>query len=437
MMGSVNDRIRSKQMNNKELSPIAGSDGINVIRSASGQPPGGAGCTQALVTGLTSLSGNMTGQCVDGSAGMWPGFIKLVIPDKGNRYLTVGGAAEEIFPLLNEKGIACSQGLRITKYPLPPSGKPGFIPSGEMMRTCNSADKYVKMWTENYMRHGAPWGGRCNLVVDPEVGYCLEGANFVYDDPANHTVHGPMYDQVFVSANFYISKRLKMIAEAGIGAGYNRAKRLWALLVDRQYDSTVMQPRLGGISLSYFMKCLRDHGNVRPEDGKLSSYISEERGDSALCCHGLWEYTSNAFIGIARPDHTDLFSCEWMTSSQPCISPFLPIYIGINKAPEALSTTRAYELFEKLRFAVEYHPEYREEITHYWSVFEIQAIEESYLLEGKVAPLVDKGQAAEAREMLTVFVQKKCDESMTACEKMLEFLSGLPVLGKWTQASPE
>ena len=69
-----------------------------------------SGCTQALVTGLTSLQGNMTGQCVDGPAGAWPGFIKLVVPERGNRYLTVGGLAEEIFPLLNEKGIACSQG---------------------------------------------------------------------------------------------------------------------------------------------------------------------------------------------------------------------------------------------------------------------------------------------------------------------------------------
>jgi hypothetical protein len=380
----------------------------------------------------------MTGQCVDGSAGMWPGFIKLEIPAKGNRYLIVGGAAEEIFPLLNEKGIACSQGLRITKqYPPPPPGKPEFISSAEMMRACNSAPEYVKMWSENYMRHGAPWGGRCNLVVDPKMGYCLEGANFVYGDSANYTIHGPMYDQVFASANFYISKRLKMIAEAGIGAGYNRAKRLWELLIDRQYDSTVMQPRLGGISLSYFMKCLRDHGNVKPEDGRLSSYIAEERGDSALCCHGLWEYTSNAFIGVARPDHTDLFSCAWMTSSQPCISPFLPIYIGVNKIPKALGTTEAYGLFEKLRAAVEYHPEYREDITRHWSVFEIQAIEESYLLEKDVATLADKGKVAEARELLTTFVQKKCDESVATCEKMLDVLNSLPVLGRGTKASLE
>jgi hypothetical protein len=269
------------------------------------------------------------------------------------------------------------------------------------------------------------------------VGYCLEGANFVYDDPANYVVHGPMYDQVFASANFYISRRLKMLAESGIGAGYARAKRLWELLVDRQYDATVMQPKMGGISLSYFMKCLRDHGNVKPEDGRLSSYISEERGDSALCCHGLWEYTSNAFIGVALLDHTDLLSCEWITSSQPCISPFLPVYIGVNKIPKALSTTEAYVLFEKLRGAVEYHPEYREDITRYWSVFEIQAIEESHLLERAAAALADKGKVAEARELLTVFVQKKCDESMASCEKMLNVLGSLPILGRGTKASLE
>ena len=387
---------------------------------------GGNGCTQALVTGLTSFQGNMTGQCVDGSAGLWPGFLKLVIPDSGNRYLTVGGMGEEIFPLMNEKGVALTQGLRLTRqFPPPPPGK--FVPAGEMMRTCNNAPEYVKMWSDNYMKQGAPWGGRCNLVIDPNVGYCMEGANFIYNDPSNHANHGPMHDQVFASANFYISKRLKIAAEAGIGAGYNRAKRLWQLLIDRQYDSPMMQPRSGGITLSYFMKCLRDHGNIKPEEGRLSSYISEDRGDSALCCHGLWEYTSNAFVNVSRPDHTDLFSCTWITPSQPCISPYLPVFIGINSLPKALGTTDAYQLFEKLRAAVEYHPEKRENITRHWSVFEIQAIEESASLERNAAALADKGNIVEARALLTSFVQSKCDGAMATCEKMLDALNSMPI----------
>jgi hypothetical protein len=249
--GGYNQQKMDLKMNNNNTSSFRGPEYPNINRTAPNKLPGGSGCTQALITGLTSLHGNMTGQCVDGSAGQWPGYIKLEIPEEGNRYLIVGGWAEEIFPLLNEKGVAGSQGLRLAKeYPPAPQGQPEYISSGEMMRTCNSASEYVSMWTDNFMRHGAPWGGRCNFVIDPEVGYCLEGANFVYGDPSNHVIHGPMYDQVFASANFYISKRLKMIAEAGIGAGYNRAKRLWQLLIDRQYDGTVMQPRMGGISFS-------------------------------------------------------------------------------------------------------------------------------------------------------------------------------------------
>ncbi|HSW57616.1 MAG TPA: hypothetical protein VLH15_04390 [Dehalococcoidales bacterium] len=389
---------------------------------------GGGGCTQALITGLTSFQGNMTGQCVDGSAGQWPGFLKLVTPDSGNRYLTVGGFGEEVFPLMNEKGVALTQGLRLTRpFPPPPPGD--FVPAGSMMRRCDSAPEYVKMWAENYMKQGAPWGGRCNLVIDPKVGYCMEGANFIYNDPSNHVIHGPMCDQVFASANFYISKRLKAAAEAGIGAGYNRARRLWQLLIDRQYDSPTMQPRSGGITLAYFMHCLRDHGNIKPEESRLSPYISEDRGDSALCCHGSWQYTSNAFINVSRPDHTDLFSCTWITPGQPCIAPFLPVFIGINILPKALGTTEAFQLFEKLRAAIEYHPKHRDDITLYWSAFEIQAIEESSILEKQASALADKGNTAEARGLLTAFVQNKCDQAMAAAENILKSVNDLPVLG--------
>ncbi|MBN1188844.1 MAG: hypothetical protein JXA46_03755 [Dehalococcoidales bacterium] len=389
----------------------------------------GKGCTQALMTGSTCLRGNMTGQCVDSEAGLWPGFLKFVTPEKGNRYLTVGGFGEEVFPLLNEKGVVCSQGLRMTRFDPLPAGQPGYTPAGEIMCNSNSASEFVKLWAENYTKFGSPWGGRCNLIIDTEMGYCAEGANFAYNDPTNHVIHGPMYDQVFVSANFYISKRLKALAEAGIGAGYNRAKRLSQLLVDRQYDSSML-PRSGGISLSYFMKCLRDHGNTKPEESRMGPYISEDRGELALCCHGLNDYTSNAFIGISRPDHTGLFSCEWITPSQPCISPFMPIYIGVNDIPAVLKTTEAYEYFEKLRFAVEYHPEYRDDVTKHWTVFEIHSIEESYLLERGLLPLIEQGKIEEVRERLTRFVQEKCDQAMTICGKMLTVFNDLPVIGR-------
>jgi hypothetical protein len=300
------------------------------------------------------------------------------------------------------------------------------------------------MWSEDHTKYGSLSGSICNLVVDTKEGYCLEGANFVYGDPSNHAIHGPMTDQVFVSANFYISKRLKAMAEVGIGAGYTRAKRMWELLIDRQYDSVTMQParqtqtgdkmppfvRGGGITPAYFMKCFRDHGNINPREGSFSCYVPEERGQGALCCHGLWEYTTNAYFGVARTEYTDLFTCEWITPNQPCISPFLPVYIGINEVPEALETTEAYELFEKLRAQMDYHPEYRNDITQHWTGFEIRSIEESSLVEAKAAQLVDGGDKNGARSVLTEFVARKSNEAMVICQQMLDFLNDLPILEK-------
>jgi|WetSurMetagenome_2_1015567.scaffolds.fasta_scaffold913281_1 hypothetical protein len=74
------------------------------------QPSLNGGCTQAFTIGLTSLLGNMNGQCVDSPITYWPGYLKLVIPETGNRYLTVGKGL--VFTLMNEKGIVLSGGAR-------------------------------------------------------------------------------------------------------------------------------------------------------------------------------------------------------------------------------------------------------------------------------------------------------------------------------------
>jgi hypothetical protein len=407
------------------------------------QPSLNGGCTQAFTTGLTSLLGNMNGQCVDSPITYWPGYLKLVIPETGNRYLMVGDGL--VFTLMNEKGIVLSGGARHIRSQFAPyPGTPKYRSKGELLRINNSAAEFVKMWSEDFTKYGSQTGVSCALVVDTKEGYCLEGANFIYGDPSNHAIHGPMTDQVFVSANFFISKRLKEMAEGGIGAGYTRAKRMWQLLIDRQYDSITMQPvrqtqtgdkmppfvRGGGITPAYFMKCLRDHGNINPRDGSLSCYVPEERGQGALCIHGLWEYTTNAYFGVARTEYTDLFTCEWITPNQPCISPFLPVYIGINELPKALGTTEAYELFEKLRALMDYHPEYRDDITQHWTGFEIRTFEESTLAEAKAAKMVDGGDKNEARSILTEFVARKCNEAMATCQKMLDFLNDLPILEK-------
>jgi hypothetical protein len=398
-------------------------------------------CTQAFAIGLTAMLGNLNGQCVDCPITYWPGYLKLVIPPTGNRYLMVGEGVP--FVLMNDKGVILAAGGRHARQLTPVPDAPKNRSKMELLRTCNSAAEFVKAWSEDFAKYGGRGSG-CTLVVDTKEGYGLEGANVMSKDSPSYAIHGPMTDQVFVSANFFISKRLKAFAEGGVGSGYNRAKRMWQLLIDRQYDTITMQPsrptltgdkmppftRGGGITPAYFMKCLRDHGNMNPRDGSYSCYVPEERGQGALCCHGLWEYTVAAYFGVTRTEYTDLLTCEWITPNQPCISPFLPVYIGINELPEALATTKAYNLFENLRAKMDYHPAYRDDITEFWTGFEIRAIEESTLAEAKAAQMVDQGDKQAARVALTEFVARKCDEAMATCQQMLDFFNDLPVLQK-------
>jgi hypothetical protein len=262
------------------------------------------------------------------------------------------------------------------------------------------------------------------MVIDPKEGYVLEAANCAYENPANHAILGPLTDQVFAAANFYLSKKLKPF-ETGVGIGYNRAKRLWELLIDRQHDS-ITEPEMG-ITPLYFMNCFRDHGNLPIEEGRVSGGgVPEERGIKTICTHGFETSSAYAHICISRADYTDLLSCMWMTFGQPCICPFLPFFIGINSVPEEMATDSASRIFEDLRLAVEYHPEKREEITRGWQVFELQAIEEIHALESAVINLIDRGNTKEARKSLTEFTERKCSQALSITLKIIENIQGLP-----------
>ena len=404
-------------------------------------------CTVAMATGLTSLRGNLLGQSHDcGFQQDWHTLrVQLVIPEAGNRYLrTCGPNDDNLMPILSEKGIAVTGFARPAPDFPPYPGKPKRITEDELMRTSNSAREYVNTWSKNMTQYGtsgfmgASSIGR--MAVDTKEGYMYEGANWVYGDPANYAIHGPMTDQVFACGNFFVNSILREKAQTGIGMGYNRAKRVWELLIDRQYDCFVEEtpphkgretmPYFGaGISLPYFMSIFRDHGNLQPDEGRMSNYVPEERGREAVCFHGMVWYTKCAVISNVVEDHTDLFSCLWMTFGQPCLSPFLPIYIGVNAVPKDITVggNSVAKVFEDLRLALEYRPNYAEEIKRYWTVFEIQTIEESYRVETAAARSADNGDIAEARTILTDFVDKKWAEATSLGNQWLNILKELPL----------
>jgi hypothetical protein len=402
-------------------------------------------CTQAMALGLTSQKGNMNAQNGDDSASerYWEHIlVKLVIPKKGYRYLCHERYIELPtfdIPTLNEKGVSTTEAGKFSQiYPTYP-GKAEYLYLDDLLKTSGSAREYVEKWQENFTKYGYISNvGR--TIVDPSEGYYIEGVNFAYDDPINHAVHGPMTDQVFAAGNFFVTERFKKY-EMGIGSGYNRAKRVWQMLIDRQYDCAVLSTAMTsdgsysseiGISLPYFMSVWKDHGNISPEEQSKSTYVPEERGALTVCCHGATHRTSKCYLSVSLERCTNLLSCMWMTFGQPCISPFLPFYIGINEVPK-IAGTRANPLaqvFEKLRLALEYHPEYRAEITRYFTVFEQQTIEQAEKLEADVIGLAGNGSDSEARAQLTEFVARKCNEAMSMGSVWLEFLKSQPITPK-------
>jgi hypothetical protein len=126
-----------------------------------------SGCTQAFALGLTSLLGNMNGQCVYSPITYWAGFVKLVIPETGNRYLMVGDGG--VFPLMNEKGILLSGGGRIARQFAPYTGTHQYRSKTELLRICNNAAEFVKTWSEDHAKFGSLRGSICTLVVNSTV----------------------------------------------------------------------------------------------------------------------------------------------------------------------------------------------------------------------------------------------------------------------------
>jgi hypothetical protein len=389
-------------------------------------------CTQAMALGSTSLKGNLNAQNGDEPINSLPWehlLIKLSIPEKGYRYLSHGHFRDWPFPTINEKGVSVTYPGRFSQIFPPYPGKAEYLTDDDLLRTSGSAKEYVQKWDENFTKYGGIENvGR--TIVDPKEGYYIEGLNYIYGDPANHNIQGPITDMVFAGGNFFQTGRFKQYQE-GIGCGYNRAKRVWQMLIDRQYDCSVLPN--GGITLPYFMSIWRDHGNISPEEQRMSDYIPEERGALTVCCHGgTGHRTAKSIISVSIAEHTNLLSSMWITFGQPCISPFLPFYIGINAIPDIVSTKAnpVAQVFERLRLALDYHPEYRPEITHYCTVFEIQTIEEAEKLEADIIILADDGKEMEARALLTEFVEKKCNEAMSVGSKWLEFLQNLPLTQK-------
>jgi len=381
------------------------------------------GCTGGMALGLTASKGNIVVESCDWFTPPGPDFVGSLgvesVQGEGNKYLHMGWDG-----YINEKGV-CLTGFGRNANSIPYPNEPApRITEDKLMKQSNSARELVKLWTESLHKYGNGYG-LAHLIIDAKEGYLVESADIAYDTDENFAIHGPMTDQVYACANFYVSERLSKY-QSGIGAGYSRASRVWELLVEHQYDSITVRPT-SGITLPRMMSIYRNHGNLTPDEARMSVYTPELDNPDAVCTHGIYYMTHCVYLLNPEVGNTGLLSCGWMTFSQPCLSPFIPFYVGITKVPDDFSTTTAAKIFDDLRLTLEYHPEMRDKITRYWTVWELQAIEQMYPLENQVKSLVADGKVTVARELLTAFIQSKCDDALAKAKVWIDDLKALPV----------
>ena len=113
-------------------------------------------------------------------------------------------------------------------------------------------------------------------------------------------------------------------------------------------------------------------------------------------------------------------SALWCAFNQPCKTPYIPFYIGINRIPEVYAGADAYHTFESLALALEENPGFKQTVRQYWEAFEFQTAREGSFLEKQVAELADNGSVDEAQEILTDFVAEKALRAVADARKITE-----------------
>ena len=371
-------------------------------------------CTGALALGLPCAEGNLILGNFDSEVPVDINYMTmhLVIPKDKNafRYLKMNQGNNNLMGggHLNEKGVGFKSYQRDSKN-LIQVEKDQIPTTEEVFATCESAKQLRDRVSRIYSKIGTTLasGGNAILMVDPKEGYLLEGANYISTSEPNHVSYGPMKDVVFVHANFYLDRILRE-HQLGSGAGYSRAKAMWHHLIEYQYNDVDLNPPANsGLVLPYIMDVLKYHDkdNSMLQNERYAMYTVND--NTSINVQGNYVQSYHGLIINPSAENTKYLSTFWATFGQPDISPFLPFFVGVNEIPKEFSTPVASGKFFELRTLLLYNPEYRDEVIHYWKVFEVETIEKYRKIRNEVTTILshEKSENADAavRKQLTEF----------------------------------
>lgn len=257
-----------------------------------------------------------------------------------------------------------------------------------------------------------------------------------------------MKDTVFAQSNYYLDKTLRkyqyVIADYKEGGvGYERARRMWNMLAQKQYFKVTSDAGSGTIDVPYFMDVLRSRGveGVKSKDEskqmwlqKPLDYACKSQGIDAICKNigAGGESIGLTYCGqIVKPSsqYPALLSCIWSGLGFPLTSPFLPFYIGINELPASVTSGEKEDDFAYV-FNQLYNQVFLEKqikgkavlvanvprlkrMVEIWLNFDDETYAQSIEKESQAAALEADGKNAEAKILLTDFLKSRTDEAIS------------------------
>ncbi|MCF7934796.1 MAG: C69 family dipeptidase [Synergistales bacterium] len=149
----------------------------------------------------------------------------------------------------------------------------------------------------------------------------------------------------------------------------------------------------------------------------------------SICHHGMGGVTASAAILVARPDVPDELGLMLHAFRNPCLSTFVPFYIGANRTPVDYSKPGACAKFLKItKTALGSYNLYHDQVRQAFDPYEKNLWNELPRIEKLFMGMKDAGNLEKGQAYLTTIVEEKCDKVMDladqAWDNMVEAAAG-------------
>jgi dipeptidase len=209
----------------------------------------------------------------------------------------------------------------------------------------------------------------------------------------------------------------------------------------------LMEPEKGDLEPKDFVPMMRDHyDKVTLPSGKVVDthqrpFYSSGLGDlkewvgewpekdmtehplfiRSICHHGMGGVTASAAILVARPDVPDDLGLMLHCFREPCLSTYVPFYVGINRVPSEYTKPQACGKFLQItKTALGSHELYYDAVREAFDPYEEELWDELPAIEEEFMAMIERGNVALAKAWLTEYVNDKGLKALDLADQALE-----------------